>query len=457
MDNYKNKILQLINSNAILDENIYKYIYTTLLTNIRENEIILENNIIKKYDDMQIFYNKHSKIFIMCYIDKDIDFLIFNEDELMYDISKQIDNNIFSTDKKHSIISKIIYSKKKEKIKYFIPESKTIQNVIDILNTILYNHKDLCKYVLILIGELIEKKNNSDNIYLVNNDFKNFLIYIFDYGYSYFKTDNVNIENFKTKYYNYNLNNCFVIPCNRYKSFYNELIKKNIIEIILVSIYYKNRYKTSDNFIENNVSDEIKNKVCYLKKNTISNIIELFDKEYLEKSTCLKINHTELHYLWKEYCIHKQITNVVSFNQLKEYYCDDKLYRTSNKLEYVSELIEFWKQNMSFDKDETKFEISELQQLLKHKKGIILNEKKIISLISHFYHVDIENDKYINNINCKCFYKKEILNEFKKSEYFNNKITKNSLYKKYIEWENNKTKSDNIDIVISKNYFVEYI
>ena len=53
MDNYKNKILQLINSNAILDENIYKYIYTTLLTNIRENEIILENNIIKKYDETQ--------------------------------------------------------------------------------------------------------------------------------------------------------------------------------------------------------------------------------------------------------------------------------------------------------------------------------------------------------------------------------------------------------------------
>ena len=132
------------------------------------------------------------------------------------------------------------------------------------------------------------------------------------------------------------------------------------------------------------------------------------------------------------------------------------MFKTSNKLEYVSEFVEFWKDDIYTDKNETKFEVSEIQHLLKIKKGIIINEKKIISLISHFHEIEIENERYINNINCNSFKKKEILDKFKKSEYYNLKFTKNNLYKKYIEWVNQTIVTSN-NIVISKNYFVEYI
>lgn len=457
MNNYKSKILQLLNSNAIVNDDIYKDIYNNIIDNIKTDNSLLESSIISKYDEIQIFYINHSDIFIMCYQGDKNDFLILNEDELMCDISKNIDKNIFTIEKKHNIISSIINNKKRENIKHFIPESKTIQSVIDIFNTIFYNNKDLCKLVLIIIGELLEKKNINNNFYFVNLHFKNLLTYIFDYGYSYFKTDNINLENFKTKYYNYNLNKCLVLPCNKYKSFYNDIIKNNVVEIILVSIYYKNRYKSSHTFIENNLNNELKEIVTYFRTKTINKIIETFQQEFLENSTCLKITHSELHYLWKEYCIQKNIPNVVSFNQLKEFYSkDEDLFKTSNKLEYVSDFVEFWNNNIYSDNDETKFEVSEIQHLLKIKKGININEKKIISLISHFHEIEIENDKYINNINCKCFKKKEILNKFKKSKYYNFKFTKNNLYKKYIEWVND-TLTNNIDIVISKNYFVEYI
>lgn len=457
MDNYKNKIIQLINSNAIVSEEIYKELYNNIIFNIKTNNILLENSIIDTYDEKQIFYIFHSNIFIMCYQSEN-DFVILNEDELMCDISKHIDINIFSIEKKHAIIKKIINNKKKEKIAEFIPESKTIQLVLDIFNTIIYNNKDLCKLVLILIGELIERKQFDTN-YFVNNDFKKVLTYIFDYGYSYFKTDTINIENFKTKHYNYDLNKSIIIPCNKYKIFYCDLIKNNIIQIILVSIYYKNRYKTSKEFIDTKLNTDIKDFVCYFNNKSYNDIMNSFDELYLEKSTYLKITHPELHYLWKEYCMSKNIPNVVSFNQLKEYYNDDMLYRTSSKLEYVSEFIDFWRDNMYHDEKETKFEISELQHLLKRVKGISINEKKIISLISHFHNVEIENERYINNINCNCFCKKDILYKFKKSMFFNSNLNINSLYKKYIDWENNLTisKCKEFDIVISKNYFVENI
>ena len=291
MNNYKNKILQLLNNNAVVNEEIYKDIYNDIINNIKTDNSLLESSIIGKYDEIQIFYIIHSDLFIMCYQEDKTHFQILNEDELMCDISKNIDKNIFTIEKKHNIISTIINNKKKETIKHFIPESETIQSVIDIFNTIFYNNKDLCKLVLIIIGELLEKKNITNHFYFVNLDFKNLLTYIFDYGYSYFKTDNINLENFKTKYYNYNLNKSLVIPCNKYKSFYNDVIKNNVIEIILVSIYYKNRYKSSDTFIENNLNNELKYIVTYFKTKTINTIIETFDREFLEKSTCLKITH----------------------------------------------------------------------------------------------------------------------------------------------------------------------
>tara|TARA_Y100001980_G_C14554008_1_gene340003 strand:- start:241 stop:1611 length:1371 start_codon:yes stop_codon:yes gene_type:complete len=456
MNDYKNKVIQLINSNAVVNEKLYKEIYNNIINDIKPNNSLLEKNIIDNYDEKQLFYIIHSNIFIMCY-QNDTDFMILNEDELICDISENIDINIFSIEKKHEIIKNIIIKKKKEKIKDFIPESETIQLVLDIFNTILYNNKDVCKFVLILIGELIEHKLNN-TIYFVNNDFKTLLKYILDYGYSYFKTDSINLENFKTKHYNYNLNNSLVIPCNKCKVFYCDLIKNNIIQIILVSIYYKNRYKSSNNFIETKLNSELKEYFCYFNNKTIHNIIEEFDNKYLEKSTCLKITHSELHYLWKDYCSNENIPNVVSFNQLKDYYNDDMLYKTSSKLEYVSEFIDFWNDTIYVDDNETKFEISEIQQLLKLKRNVTLNEKKIISLISHFYNVDIENEKYINNVNCYCFCKKNILNTFKKSDYYNKTTNINSQYKKYIDWENSLTKSHNrVDIVISKNYFIEHI
>mgnify|MGYP003672537554 CR=1 FL=1 len=67
MDNYKNKIIQLLNSNAVVNDELYQELYYDLIKNIKTNNIILENSIIGNYDEIQIFYISHSGIFIMCY------------------------------------------------------------------------------------------------------------------------------------------------------------------------------------------------------------------------------------------------------------------------------------------------------------------------------------------------------------------------------------------------------
>lgn len=450
MENYKNDILKLLTTSDIINdessETLYKQIYKSLIDHIKRTNYKLEHDIIKHYKNLQIYYISTTNLFIMCYSDN-IDFVILNEDELICHISKNINTNIFEIEKKHKLINIIISNIKKESISEFVPESRTIQTVMDIFNTIIYNNKNICKYVLIVIGELIRKKELNDNCF-VNNDFKKLIKDIFDFAYSYFKIS-INYDIFKSKYNQHStLHNCVIIPCNNYKTIYSDMIKDNILKIILVSLYYTNRYKSSSEFLIDNISD--KDEIIKFKKENVKYVINMFDKEYLEDSSVLKLTHTDINYLWKDFCFNKNIPNILSINCLSGYFNSNNLNKTSNKLEYVSEFITFWNNNMFVDKNESEFEISEIQQVLKSTNNVSISEKKILSLLTHFCNVEIENNKYINNLNCKQFNKKKKLNNFKKSNSYDKDVSLNNLYKIYLLWETD-------GIIIGKNYFIKYI
>ena len=119
-------------------------------------------------------------------------------------------------------------------------------------------------------------------------------------------------------------------------------------------------------------------------------------------------------------------------------------------MEYVSDFMTFWNKYIFVDDNESDFEISELQQVLKNIINVALSEKKIISLLTHFCVVNIEDNKYINNINCKLFNKKHILNNFRESNHYDIEVSVNILYKKYLVWEKSH-------MIIGKNYFIKYI
>ena len=450
---YKKKIIELFENNTMDNEtinNLSKDFYKTVIDYIKKNEITIKSHIEKQFNNMQIYFVSSKKIFLWFYYDNTCCYKILNEDELICEISKNIDTNIFNSNIKHSIIDTIIYNIKQEELYDFIPESKTIKKVVEIFQTIINDNKDYCKFLLIIIGEIMTK-TKTESTYIVSNDIKKIMIDIHDFAFSYFKINTSFIENFKTKNNNYNLNKCIILTCNKYKTIYSEIIKNNIIPIIMVSIYYKKRYESSNKFLDNHINNNFKKSILFFKDMTIDSILSLFEKSYLEESNVLTITHKEIHYLWKEFCSNKNIPNIVSYTQLTNYF-GNNLHKTSSKLEYVSEFINFWSNNITIDNEETMFEISELQYLIKITIGVVINESKIINLINHFYNlIEIENNKYIHKINCKILNKREILLQFKKSNLYDDSLTINKLYKRYIEWNNGKK------IVIGKSYFSKYI
>ena len=153
--NYKKEIIHVLNNNIINDskiENLYKQFYIEISDYINYNQELIKTNIIKKYNNQQIYYIQNSKLYISFLEGGEYKFL--NDDELIYDISETININVFTTDQKQCIITNIINNIKDDNINDFIPESNTIKNVIDLFQTIVFNNKDYCKYLLIIIGEL---------------------------------------------------------------------------------------------------------------------------------------------------------------------------------------------------------------------------------------------------------------------------------------------------------------
>ena len=80
--------------------------------------------------------------------------------------------------------------------------------------------------------------------------------------------------------------------------------------------------------------------------------------------------------------------------------------------------MKFWEETIVKDEDEYELEIGEICTLFKYWNGkhVYINEKNIIDLIQHFYsEIQIEDEKYINQISCKLWDKRtDIINIIEK-------------------------------------------
>lgn len=88
-------------------------------------------------------------------------FYIYNEDEIQYKILYLITNGQKLMSIKHKIKSNIIKQIKDISPMSYIPESSTIQFVINNLYPALFKDKDSVKYFLTIIGDSILKKNEN--------------------------------------------------------------------------------------------------------------------------------------------------------------------------------------------------------------------------------------------------------------------------------------------------------
>ena len=118
------------------------------------------------------YYNTNIDLFFI-YHNKT--YKIINEDEIEHDIRTTItdQHNTELSTWKYKIKNQIIKKIKECDLLTSIPESETIQRILNALSPFVFKNKDSAKYFLTIIGDILLKKNT--NTYFISTKAKQFI------------------------------------------------------------------------------------------------------------------------------------------------------------------------------------------------------------------------------------------------------------------------------------------
>jgi len=444
---------------------------------------------------------------------------IINEDEIEHDIRTTITDqqnpelSIWKYKIKNSIIKKI----KERDLLSSIPESETIQRVLNALTPFIFKNKDSAKYFLTIIGDILLRKNT--NTYFIPSKTKHFISELSEESYALFGTPNM-MNHIKFKFYEHTYEECRIIDVveniisfpfythnegikiglshsmsssslsslsnlntnlvsssgistPKSPSTYNSsniIQKQSMLDLFCVAAHYSTRFNSADLFIEKHCKDHaIRQHAFYLKNITDDEIMTKFISLTMEpcQNASARITWKNMLYLWKLFVEEEKIPNVFFTNVLKkhlmkrfEWICEPLqmnvhdtnsvteqtlttptststdvqdtqeifLNVTSKHLPLVGKFMSFWNENITCNHSEIELEIDELSTLFlnygnvyhgNQKNVQTITDQTILGFIRHFLpDICIEEDKYLMNIGCKLWDKKQeilaCIEEFKK-------------------------------------------
>jgi hypothetical protein len=507
-------LIEKYKDNEYMTQRIYNHI-VNYLPNTLDNEDknhekrIIRNNFLTNEQQIfiQVFLSKNKYFYLQnnnFFYEYDGEkYLIVKEDDVIHKLLSTISNDRVLLQWKHKTKLNIIKQIKERSLFSSIPETDTIQNVLNVLYPAIFSSKNAAKYFLTIIGDNILKKN-SHIIFLVSPKMKQILNELDNVALSSIGNNNT-ANNFMTKYHeNHSYENCRLIKINENFSneVWRELLKKIGLDLLCVAAHYSKRYESADHFIENKSDEELKAYTYYLKHSCPNNIVVEFCNKYIidSNSEC-KMEWKNLHFVWKQFLSNCNLPNVIYYNSLKNILKEKYTYVdetdsfmgiTSKYLPVHSDFIKFWEntitiQNIASDSNidgnninnhvfandiifDNEFEIDELCSLFKYwsKQNIEqlmtnghITEENILKILNHFFPVaEIIEDKFVLNINCSMWNKMSDINA--SFEYIKEQINSDhklalisfdDAYNYYYKFCN----LNSFTFIVSKRYFEKYL
>lgn len=463
-----------------------------------------QDNFIHSFlNDNQYFFNSATDRFFYY---NGIHYQIISEDDILHKILTTITRgrNLMSWKQRTKI--NIMKRIKETSLITSIPESDTIQGVIDSLYPSLFPSRNEAKYFLTILGDNIHRKN-TNLIHYIKPSSRQFIkelncICQFLIGISVGQT-------FKNKYHDHSYIECRLVNINdtvRYEHVWNKIIHNIPLDVICVASHYSIRYGSSDEFIINTSNDnDLLFSAFYIKNMDTNVLITNFITEYLDitipNETTInnvipessdgvirapQITWKNMQYLWKHFLDTKNLPPIMYLNTFKSlllkqigvYYSEEQdsfIGICSKHLPAIQKFLYFWDVTIILDDSEFDFEIEEIVSLFKkwcsinNIGSINLNDKQIIDLIQYFFpSIDIERDKFISGIRCELWDKQldiqialDNMKESLRNKHNSSGIVSPglnnfvSIYDTYIYYC--KFFSSSPSLIVSKTYFEKYI
>ena len=446
------KIEQFISASS--DEAIQDLYYKiTDLLQERDNDKVYQEVINFFFSNNSYYYNPTTNMYIE-YTDQ---YRFISENEMIHIILQfltKYHENAIDFSLKQRIKNKIIKKIKEKHIHQNIPESNTLQDIINFLHPNFFAHKNYAKYFMITLGDIIMKK--TDLLYFLPIHIKPFLKNINRVISLCFHNMNI-FSHYKFQYYEQDPVKSRVISFNKMNLQHITISETFYINLICVSLHYSNRHSSGDLFLNDLGSQSIAQLAYWIRDTPREQIIDDFIKTYICIKEGTKIHERDMLFLWKEYL--KSLNKINVFQRNSDFYTfisksipsmdSHYLNCTSMFLPYVHQFKDFWEKYIYVDENEFYFEISEILKLfIEMYKDINVEEQQITELIQYYYPDKLVIDNKINKMGCTLWNKKKEIDIFLTKNKCN--IDSNELYSMYCKEFTNKK-------IVSKIYFQQYL
>lgn len=385
------------------------------------------------------FYSTQSELFLHY---DGLHFKIYSEDDIQHQILTTITSEQNLMDWKHKTNNNILKRIREKTPLSAIPESATIQFVLNSLCPTFFATRNQAKYFLTIIGDNIMAKMttppgattivsiNTNIIYIISPLFKELLREISNQSYTFFGISTI-LNNIKFKFYDHNYKDSRLVPFNNNNKLKKLLLppelRKNMIDLLCVASHYSQRYGSADAFLQKCPEEKLVEHALFLHKNTTEQIVSKFSDRTITVLTGAKITSKNMIFLWKNYLGEQNIPNIIFYsslkNILKEKYkydeaTDSYLDITSTYLPLVAKFIKFWDTTMMCEVGcDSELEVDELLALFKQfnsgkQNNVHLTESLLLDLIHHFYpETTIIENKFIQQMTCTLWDKRtDVLN-----------------------------------------------
>jgi len=401
---------------------------------------------------------------------------VYNEDDILYEVLRGITHQPSLHPWKHKIKVHILKRIKERPLVSCIPDSATIQFIVNSLHPSVFKSRVMAKYFLCVVGDGLLKKNEN-LIYITSSDVKSFVLGIAADANSLFGQNAV-ASSFKYKYYDHNFIDCRLIatqfPIN--DKVWEGSLRKHIVDVLCVAAHYSERYRNADDFMAQHRDTDDGRHALYLTTRTNDSFITDFIRSHLSASTqsSCTISSKAMTFLWKNYLVQLGVPSVIFASQVKallqerlSFDIEEDTYThvTSSYLPSASAFTEFWRNEISITEDEDdELEIEELLTLLRANNRKVFGSvttNELLSMLGHFCpEVTIDDDKYIQCVICTSWNKKGQISSFltvlrdRLSEQTGEHTTALPLFEAY---ERYAAHMRNKQPMVSKRYFERFI
>ena len=500
-----------------INNHVLKYLPQTLENELKNHEHRINRTTHLTNEKQlfeQVFLNQYKYYYLPsnnCFYEYNGNhYFMVKKDHIIHTLLSTISHDRTLMEWKYKTKTTILKQIKERSLFTTIPESCTIQHVLNVIYPFLFKTKNEAKHFLTIIGDNILKKSQN-LIYFTHSNTRKILVELDIVSNMTIGYGNI-FNNFVSKYHeNHSYENSRLIQINDQCSheMWKEILHKIGLDLLCVGIHYSNRYGNADNYINTKADEDLKQYVFYLKNNTAERIVANFMDERFRfvdvdnANPVIKIHWKNIHFIWKQFCSDMCFPNMIYSNTLKnmvkelnkQHYNEEEdclMNCISRYLPIESDFIRFWENTMTscviHEEDGIatttwdELEIEELSMLFKYwvkttnantnnpnENNILLSngnisEENILKILKHFFpDTTILENKYVIGIRCILWNKaNDILNSFTfiKEQMVHQQnnlslISFGDAYNYYVKYTTSN--NPNQKFIVSKLYFEKYL